>query len=177
MTVAGDDHFQSGGGLPIRACAEGRRPVSRGDVSTLRRLDGEREPARQAGRESDDRAEAVTSETPERTRRRREVLDERVRQLETEVEQLRCAMAHRAPIEQAKGILMLLTGVDEQAAFAILGHISSTTHKKVRDIATAIRDAAAGRGDLPRDIQRTLHDACPPVGRRLAKDPHHEPNG
>src|SRR5687767_9372282 len=61
--------------------------------------------------------------------------NERVQALELEVAQLRTAMASRAVIEQAKGVLMLLTGCVEQVAFDLLTHISSHTHRKVRDIA------------------------------------------
>src|SRR4051812_43227031 len=69
---------------------------------------------------------------------------DRVHDLELEVVQLRTAMASRAVIEQAKGILMLLTGCTEQVAFDVLTHISSTTHRKVRDLAVAITDSACG---------------------------------
>ena len=44
-------------------------------------------------------------------------------------------MASRATIEQAKGILMLLTSCGDQVAFDLLAHISSHTHRKVRDVA------------------------------------------
>jgi ANTAR domain/PAS fold len=88
---------------------------------------------------------------------------DRVQELETEVAQLRTAMAGRAPIEQAKGILMLLTGCAEQPAFELLTHISSHTHRKVRDVALTITGSAAGRGKLPEDISAILRDACPPA--------------
>lgn len=48
---------------------------------------------------------------------------------------LRTAMAHRAPIEQAKGILMALQQVDADTAFDILSKQSQSTQRKVRDIA------------------------------------------
>jgi hypothetical protein len=89
---------------------------------------------------------------------------DRVQELETEVAQLRTAMAGRAPIEQAKGILMLITGCGEQAAFELLAHISSHTHRKVREVAVAIASSAAGQGGLPDDVRAILHDACPPSG-------------
>ena len=54
---------------------------------------------------------------------------QRVKALEAEVGQLRSAMASRATIEQAKGILMLLTCCSEQVAFDLLAHISSHTHR------------------------------------------------
>jgi hypothetical protein len=93
--------------------------------------------------------------------------DEQVRHLETEVEQLRSAMASRAAIEQAKGILMLLMGCGDQVAFDLLAHISSHTHRKVRDVAVSIIESACGHSTLPDDVREILHDACPP-GRTTA---------
>jgi hypothetical protein len=87
---------------------------------------------------------------------------ERASALQTEVGQLRAAMASRASIEQAKGILMLLTSCGDQVAFDLLAHISSHTHRKVRDVAQAITESAAGRGQLPDDIRAIVRDACPP---------------
>jgi AmiR/NasT family two-component response regulator len=83
--------------------------------------------------------------------------------LQLEVSQLRTAMASRAVIEQAKGILMLLTACGDQAAFDLLAHISSHTHRKVREVASAITESAAGRTRLPDDIRDILRDACPPA--------------
>ena len=88
--------------------------------------------------------------------------EEHVRSLETEVEQLRSAMASRASIEQAKGVLMLLLGCGDQVAFDLLAHISSHTHRKVRDVAVAIVESASGRTPLPDDVREILHDATPP---------------
>ncbi len=87
---------------------------------------------------------------------------ERVRALELEVEQLRSAMASRATIEQAKGVLMLLTSCSEQVAFDLLAHISSNTHRKVRDVAQSIADSACGQTTLPADVCAIIRDACPP---------------
>jgi hypothetical protein len=87
---------------------------------------------------------------------------EQLRHLETEVEQLRSAMASRAAIEQAKGILMLLMSCGDQVAFDLLAHISSHTHRKVRDVAVSIIESASGRTPLPDDVRDILHDACPP---------------
>jgi hypothetical protein len=91
---------------------------------------------------------------------------ERVLTLETEVEQLRAAMASRAAIEQAKGILMLLTSCSDQAAFDLLAHISSHTHRKVRDVAHAITASASGSTKLADDVRRIIRDACPPAHLR-----------
>ena len=79
---------------------------------------------------------------------------------------LRTAMSSRAAIEQAKGILMLLTSCGEQVAFELLAHISSNSHRKVRDVAVAIVESAAGHAGLPEDIQVLIRDVCPPR-------PHH----
>jgi hypothetical protein len=87
---------------------------------------------------------------------------ERAKALEAEVGQLRAAMASRAAIEQAKGILMLLTSCGDQVAFDLLAHISSHTHRKVRDVATVITASAAGQERLPDDIRAIIRDACPP---------------
>jgi PAS domain S-box-containing protein len=85
--------------------------------------------------------------------------------LQTELGQLRTAMASRATIEQAKGVLMVLTSCSEQVAFELLAHMSSHTHRKVRDVATSITESAAGRAPLPDDIRGILRDACPPAPR------------
>jgi hypothetical protein len=94
---------------------------------------------------------------------RRSAEGEHVHDLETEVVQLRTAMASRAAIEQAKGILMLLTSCSDQVAFDLLAHISSHTHRKVREVAVAITESASGHGGLPEDIRTILRDACPPA--------------
>jgi hypothetical protein len=88
---------------------------------------------------------------------------DRVHALQTEATQLRAAMASRATIEQAKGILMLLTSCGDQAAFELLAHMSSHTHRKVRDVAQTITDSAAGRTRLPEDMRAIIRDACPPT--------------
>ncbi|MFD2091643.1 PAS and ANTAR domain-containing protein [Blastococcus deserti] len=88
---------------------------------------------------------------------------ERAQALEAEVGQLRAAMASRAAIEQAKGILMLLTSCGDQVAFDLLAHISSHTHRKVRDIAEVITRSAAGQTRLPDDVRAIIRDACPPT--------------
>ena len=72
-------------------------------------------------------------------------------------------MASRATIEQAKGILMLLTSCGEQVAFDLLAHISSHTHRKVRDVAQSITESARGTAKLPDDVCAIIRDACPPA--------------
>ena len=91
---------------------------------------------------------------------------DRAAALELEVAQLRAAMASRAAIEQAKGILMLLAGCTDQVAFDLLSHISGHTHRKLRDVALAITTSASGGAGLPADIRTILRDACPPATSR-----------
>jgi ANTAR domain/PAS fold len=88
---------------------------------------------------------------------------DRIRALEAEVEQLKAAMTSRATIEQAKGILMLLTSCGDQVAFDLLAHISSHTHRKVRDVAQSITESAHGAATLPDDVCAIIRDACPPA--------------
>jgi hypothetical protein len=88
---------------------------------------------------------------------------DRISALEAEVQQLKSAMASRATIEQAKGILMLLTSCGEQVAFDLLAHISSHTHRKVRDVAHSITESARGTAKLPDDVCAIIRDACPPA--------------
>ncbi|MBY6366873.1 GAF and ANTAR domain-containing protein [Rhodococcoides corynebacterioides] len=57
---------------------------------------------------------------------------------------LRDALDHRAPIEQAKGILMALHGVDEDEAFAMLSRDSQHRNRKLRDIAREFVDKVSG---------------------------------
>ncbi|MGU3432934.1 ANTAR domain-containing protein [Actinomycetes bacterium M1A6_2h] len=59
----------------------------------------------------------------------------RVRSAEELSNGLRDALAHRAPIEQAKGMLMAMHGIDADAAFAMLSTQSQKENRKVRDIA------------------------------------------
>jgi hypothetical protein len=90
---------------------------------------------------------------------------DRASALETEVAQMRAAMASRATIEQAKGILMLLTNCSDSVAFDLLAHISSHTHRKVRDVAESITGSASGHAPLPADVRAIIRDACPPSRR------------
>ena len=55
------------------------------------------------------------------------------------------ALSTRAVIDQAKGIVMADRGIDADAAWEHLVHLSSTQHVKVREVAEAIVARAAGR--------------------------------
>lgn len=60
--------------------------------------------------------------------------------------QLEAAMASRAVIEQAKGVIMAVKAVDEDVAFDLLRRTSQAENRKLRQIASDVVDAAsAGR--------------------------------
>ncbi|MDQ2812934.1 MAG: GAF and ANTAR domain-containing protein [Actinomycetota bacterium] len=59
---------------------------------------------------------------------------------------LREALASRAPIEQAKGILMAREHCDPQQAFDLLREASQCSHVKLSDIARLLVDAASRNG-------------------------------
>jgi GAF domain-containing protein len=59
-------------------------------------------------------------------------------------EQMAAALASRAAIEQAKGILMGQRHCDADEAFNILVGLSQTSHRKLRDVATALIEHTLG---------------------------------
>ncbi|MEV0074456.1 ANTAR domain-containing protein [Amycolatopsis sp. NPDC050768] len=61
-------------------------------------------------------------------------LAERHRAAHTEVEQLRPTLSSRAPIEQAKGVLMAQRHCTAAEAFEILRMLSQDTNVKLRDV-------------------------------------------
>jgi hypothetical protein len=63
-----------------------------------------------------------------------------------EVAQMKQAMASRAEIEQAKGMVMLAHRCTADEAFAIMVKVSSRSNRKLRDVARAIiQDGVSGR--------------------------------
>jgi len=58
--------------------------------------------------------------------------------LRGEVTQLRAALSRRPVIDLAKGVVMALTGCDEEQAFRELSSISQTHNVKLFDLATAL---------------------------------------
>ncbi|MEH0935469.1 ANTAR domain-containing protein [Micromonospora sp. CPCC 205543] len=58
--------------------------------------------------------------------------------------QMQEAMANRAVIEQAKGIIMGERRCSPAEAFAVLAKVSQDSNRKVRDVAQALVDRAAG---------------------------------
>jgi AmiR/NasT family two-component response regulator len=70
-----------------------------------------------------------------------------------EVEQMKQAMASRAGIEQAKGILMSQRHCGPDEAFAILVKLSSQTNRKLRDVAAAVVEHVLRAEPAPRNGQ------------------------
>ena len=63
----------------------------------------------------------------------------------TEVAQMKEAMAGRAVIEQAKGIIMNEKHCDADEAFSLLTRASSVTNRKVRDVARELVERSISR--------------------------------
>lgn len=61
-----------------------------------------------------------------------------IQALNDEVAELRGALASRAVIDQAKGMLMLEHRIDAQAAFALMTRLSQNSNVKVRLIAESM---------------------------------------
>lgn len=72
------------------------------------------------------------------------------------------SLEQRAVIEQAKGILMLVYGIDEQAAFAMLRWWSRNRNTKVRDLAqrlvTTVTEGQIVQVDAKTSVDALLHD-------------------
>ncbi|MBY4127353.1 GAF and ANTAR domain-containing protein [Rhodococcus fascians] len=66
------------------------------------------------------------------------VVSRRAKSAEEEVDGLLTAMKTRAQIEQAKGIIMAMRGVDSDEAFAFLSEQSQSRNIKVADLATTL---------------------------------------
>jgi AmiR/NasT family two-component response regulator len=61
-------------------------------------------------------------------------------------EQLQRAMASRAVIEQAKGVISAVRGVDPEQAFTLLSRRSQDTNRKLAELAgEVVRSAGEGR--------------------------------
>lgn len=88
--------------------------------------------------------------------------------LAEEAGQLREAMATRAPIEQAKGILMTLRGFDSETAWAELKRASTEENVKLRDLAFALVSFTGGRSVRPGQGAPASLTAAAVVKRRWA---------
>lgn len=72
------------------------------------------------------------------------------------------SIEQRAVIEQAKGILMLVYGIDDQAAFSMLRWWSRNRNTKVRDLAqrlvTTVTEGQVVEVDAKTSVDALLHD-------------------
>jgi AmiR/NasT family two-component response regulator len=70
--------------------------------------------------------------------------EERLQELQAELDGLRAAMRHRGVIEQAKGMLMVRLQLDEDTAFEQLRTLSNTANRKLSDVAADVVRTRAG---------------------------------
>jgi hypothetical protein len=71
---------------------------------------------------------------------------------------MRKAIASRATIEQAKGALMLVYGLDAEAAFALLSWQSQHSNIKLRDLADRLVAAVGGDAHASAGIRQRLDE-------------------
>jgi anti-anti-sigma regulatory factor len=74
---------------------------------------------------------------------------ERLHVLQSEVEQLRQAIASRPVIDQARGILMATHGCTSDEAWHVLREASQLSNTKLRDVAAAVTASAESHGPPP----------------------------
>ncbi|MET9392063.1 ANTAR domain-containing protein [Streptomyces sp. NPDC006624] len=79
---------------------------------------------------------------------------ERLHTLQSEVEQLRHAIASRPVIDQARGILMATHGCTSDEAWHILRETSQLSNTKLRDVAAAVTASTEPDGPVPPDALR-----------------------
>lgn len=89
----------------------------------------------------------------------------------------RRAIAARATIEQAKGALMLVYGLDAEAAFALLSWQSQQSNVKLRDLAERLVAAVGGNAQASAAVRQRLDEivyslpgAPAPAAARPAED-------
>lgn len=87
-------------------------------------------------------------------------------ELEAEVTALREATQSRANIEQAKGLIMGVNGCDAELAWSLRVRAVSGTGVRIRDLARAVTDAAAGEpGPVSPGVQAALRELAGSAGR------------
>ncbi|MDX3493184.1 ANTAR domain-containing protein [Streptomyces turgidiscabies] len=92
---------------------------------------------------------------------------ERVRRLQTEVQQLQQAIESRPVIDQARGILMAVESCTADEAWDALRDTSQHTNTKLRDVAEAIVTVSTGGPPPAEPVRTALRDA---VRRQHARD-------
>ncbi|MCL6667272.1 MULTISPECIES: ANTAR domain-containing protein [Streptomyces] len=85
---------------------------------------------------------------------------EQLRELRTEVEQLKQAMASRPVIDQARGVLMAVHACTSEQAWEILREASQRSNIKLRAVAAAVTAGAEPDGPAPsEELRRALRTA------------------
>lgn len=87
--------------------------------------------------------------------------------LAEEAGQLREAMATRAPIEQAKGIIMALHGCAGDQAFAEIAEVSKRYNVKVARLAQLLVDGVGGGGSANGSLTDAERQAVATWARHL----------
>ncbi|MET4224576.1 PAS and ANTAR domain-containing protein [Oerskovia enterophila] len=81
---------------------------------------------------------------------------------------IRASAANRGAIEQAKGALMVVYGLDEDEAFEVLRHQSSLLNEPIRDMAhrllNQLASGPAGTFPTPEDLDN-FFETPPPLSR------------
>ncbi|WP_073951981.1 ANTAR domain-containing response regulator [Streptomyces kebangsaanensis] len=80
---------------------------------------------------------------------------ERLLQLQTEIEQLRRAIASRPVIDQARGVLMATHACTPEQAWDILRETSQRSNTKLRTVAAAVTEGVRSDGPPPPEEIRT----------------------
>lgn len=89
-----------------------------------------------------------------------------------EIEQLRRGLEAHAAVDQAKGVLMALHGMDAEQAWELLTRVSSESNVRVRRLAESLTALAGGTGIVDVEAARTVvvHLLRPAAGDRVAAD-------
>ncbi|MEU3191495.1 ANTAR domain-containing protein [Streptomyces sp. NPDC006992] len=131
----------------------------------------EREPAAMDAAEPD--GSVAPADAPLSVREREE-LTARIDALDTEVGQLREALASRPVIDQARGMVMALAPCDAETAWQVLVRVSQHSNVKLRSVAAALVSGAAGTA-VPKPVRKHLATALREVrtapGRRARSGP------
>jgi len=92
--------------------------------------------------------------------------DDRVKELETQIDHLTTALQNRPRIEHAVGILMVLMSCDADTAVASLKVASQLTNRKLLAIADLMVASVATGALLPPDVLDCLSMILPPRQQR-----------
>lgn len=89
-----------------------------------------------------------------------------------EVDQLRQGIEAHAVVDEARGVLMAVHGVDAEHAWRLLSHASSHSNTKIRRLAEALTAMAGGRPTADPDAAKVVVNRLlrPAAGDRVAAE-------